>query len=492
MRPGVRISGEAAEQPPLALREPGARRLLVITTDFPPSPSVGGLRTAKVSAHLRDRGWNIAVITLARSALTPVRDPATRFQLAPITYPQAETLDSVHRVWAINPLVLGARLRSSERTAARRYAAVVDQRNGHVGPSDFRPNWRRRAAQILDPFLIPDEYLMWIWPAVRLGDRLIKDCRPNAIWASFPSGSGPVVAALLSKKTGVPLVIDFRDCWTTWSRAKHGRVRSLLDIMVEGSVLTQASAVTAVSSGIIETELERCPQFSGLVRVLPQGWDPAEAALHTGLSQESRKDGVFRLLYGGTVLPKLSDPTMLLHAVRRLLGSKVIDSDRFRVVFLGPQLVDVRKIAQSLHVSRNVETRPNVSRSEALLEFTRADVLLLIVSRRGQEWVTGKLWDYLTVGRPILALIDPSSAAAKIVLETKTGVVCDPWSESEIAERIESLWRDYIRLGTVPYRPDVRAMAALSVPAVAAELGDLLGEVALRASAGPRIKDRRV
>ena len=83
-----------------------------------------------------------------------------------------------------------------------------------------------------------------------------------------------------------------------------------------------------------------------------------------------------------------------------------------------------------------------------------ADVLVLITSRDSSE-ASGKLFEYLAAGRPILALAE-GNEAERIVRETRTGIVVTPEDLDAIAAALRraasgELARDYAPRGIDRY-----------------------------------------
>jgi hypothetical protein len=81
---------------------------------------------------------------------------------------------------------------------------------------------------------------------------------------------------------------------------------------------------------------------------------------------------------------------------------------------------------------------------------------------------TGKLYEYLRAGRPILALAHPDSPAARLVRELDAGCVLGTDDATASADAIVALLAD------PPAGPDPSALAALSREAVAERLSRLL------------------
>ena len=79
-----------------------------------------------------------------------------------------------------------------------------------------------------------------------------------------------------------------------------------------------------------------------------------------------------------------------------------------------------------------------------------SDILLIISDRK--EAVTLKVFEYMAVERPILALTPPDSALARIIKETHSGIVVPPHNARAIAHKLYKLIRDarvWMGLGSV-------------------------------------------
>jgi glycosyltransferase involved in cell wall biosynthesis len=76
-----------------------------------------------------------------------------------------------------------------------------------------------------------------------------------------------------------------------------------------------------------------------------------------------------------------------------------------------------------------------LSRGGSLALQRSADALLLITSAHHVSHATGKLFEYITAGKPIIALAR-GNEAARIVQETGTGVVVAPDDVEGIANAL--------------------------------------------------------
>ena len=91
---------------------------------------------------------------------------------------------------------------------------------------------------------------------------------------------------------------------------------------------------------------------------------------------------------------------------------------------------------------------PYAPRAESLALQRDSEALLLLIPEaggRGKGVLSGKVFEYVAVGRPILASVPPDGAAAELIRETGAGVIAPPDDPVAIRTAIEELhgrWRD--------------------------------------------------
>ncbi len=105
-----------------------------------------------------------------------------------------------------------------------------------------------------------------------------------------------------------------------------------------------------------------------------------------------------------------------------------------------------------------------------------ATVLLLYVPAASLA-PTGKLFEYLASGRPLLCLAPRENLASRLVEEWRAGVVSEPDDESAIGQAILELWRRWEE-DDLPDQEEVRArvLERYSRRANAARLARVLEE----------------
>ena len=284
--------------------------------------------------------------------------------------------------------------------------------------------------------VVPDENATWALTAIPAGIRLVREHGIDVVVSTSPPGSTHLIAAAIARATGIRWVADLRDSLvahahrradTTATRAKaalHGQVARL--------VASRANAITCVSEAISEETRALAP--SGPVVTIPNGADFDDVAgLERGPSER------FRITHAGSFFGR-RDPRPFLEA---LAGSGLDVVARF----LGDFRERDRVWAETLDLGDRLELRPYAPRLESLALQRDSEALLLLIpdaGGRGKGVLSGKVFEYVAVGRPILAAVPPDGAAAELIRETGAGIVAPPDDVDAIRAALTTLhdrWR---------------------------------------------------
>lgn len=429
-------------------------RLLFICTAYPPAPEVGSLRNAKLSAGLLAHGWDIEILTVGERSYTHPRDQAGALS-PPSPHPVLERVP-VHRLDAFNPIAAGARLRMPRVSSSA-------PAPGATVPS--RRSWRGPVAEMLTRSLVPDEYAFWARVAARFARSLSP--RPEVVLASFPAAGALWAGARVASILRVPLVLDYRDPWEVYGAARTaGPLRTKVETHIRRRLLAEASGVCAVSQDVLERNVSAFNGSTKTGAIVPHGWDPVEAVSVRETPLQSA-DGVTRVLHAGTVYPNTSDPLPFLTALAGLRAEGRVTSGSFKLIFLGRVQGRVHEFAAGLGLTDMVEVLPEVPRSAALKLMASADALLVLRHSTDKFFVSGKVWDYITAGRPVLAVVNPLAPVADIIRTTGIGRVARHNDVSGIGAALISLLSE-------PFSPDEEALGALTVEAASAGLDAVL------------------
>jgi glycosyltransferase involved in cell wall biosynthesis len=404
------------------------RRVLVLAYFFPPLGGAGVQRTLKFVRHLEPLGWDATVVT-TKSRLYPARDHSL--------------LDDVPA---------GTRVIRTRALPLARW----------IGMALYRFRLRRLSAWVT----WPDGGFGWAPFAVVSGLRAARRERPDVVYSSAPPQGSHLAALVIRRLTGIPWVADFRDEWSADAfRADQPRALRRLAAFVERSITSTASRVVVAADYF---RLAGLPQDDPRRVEIVNGADETDFPSPPPRPPRER----FVLAHVGTFYG-IRDPSPVLRALERLVARGEVDGDRLEVRLVGSLWLDEFSPPAGIRV----EATGYVEHPRAVAEMCAATVLLLYVPGTSLA-PSGKLFEYLASGRPVLCVASAENLASRLVRELDAGVVVDPGDEAGIEQAILTLWRRWQEDG-LPDQPDVRrrALERYSRQAGAARLARVLEEV---------------
>jgi glycosyltransferase involved in cell wall biosynthesis len=142
----------------------------------------------------------------------------------------------------------------------------------------------------------------------------------------------------------------------------------------------------------------------------------------------------FVLAHVGT-LYDIRDPSPALRALATLIRREMVDGERFEVRLVGNVWLPGLAPPPEIHLT----TTGYVDHLTAIAEMRAATALLLYVPGASLA-PSGKLFEYLASGRPVLSIARPDNLASQLVQAWNGGVVADPHDEEAIGQAILALW----------------------------------------------------
>ena len=406
-----------------------ARKILFVTYSFPPEAEVGGKRTARFCRYLPELGIQPVVLTV---------DPRY-YATLDRSYAPAADIEVIRTNSFGNPLdwygKAVARWRGIQANASPTVSVDAPGRDG--GKPSVSDRLRRNLLVMLQT---PDRYWGWYWHSVRAGTTFVRRCKPEAIISSAPPWTSHLVARGIHRKTGIPWIADFRDPWTLspWREPLPDWI-DRFERRLERSVIQEATRVLCVASEIADEFRREYPEISGDKFVTITNGIEGEFALPKASPSRARRV-VLHLgsLYGDRRIQPF------LQAVVDLARTGAVNLECLRFLFVG--LIDsqiVREASQEMSYLEQfgaIELRAPVPYEEGQRLLASSDLLLLF---QGNNRVTvpAKLFEYLTTGKPILAIAKPGSLT-RLVSESNLGL----WADSEDVNAIAAEFLNCLRL----------------------------------------------
>ena len=444
-------------------------RLLLVTYYYPPSGGSGVQRPLKMSRYLPAFGWDVTVLTVDPGyAAYPDPDPS---MLADIP---AEV--TVERTRAWDPYSAYARLLGAKKSDL---VGVAGLNPSNLSTAEASGPKQRLAAWLRANVFLPDARVGWVPFALRRARQLHADHPFDAVVTTAPPMSLHLVGLAFARATGVPWVADFRDPWTDrydLQRLPRSRAALALDRAMERAVLRRASRVVTVSPALARSlEVRR----GRAVDVIPNGFDEADFSGDAPAAAPDSTPGVFTLAFVGN-LSEHYDLSALWTAFARFAsadGASPGDRPSLRLRIVGNLAPMLRAGLDAHGLSGCLDAVPYVPHAAAVAEMRRADALLLPIPRaEGAEGIlTGKLFEYLAAGRPIVGIGPVDGDAAQIVRDTHAGAFFD-WDDADgLTDALRVLLDDHAR-GTPRAGASPDAARSYSRRGQANALADLLAD----------------
>ena len=387
--------------------------VLMVAFHYPPCSGTSGVhRTLSFSRHLPRQGWRPIILT----ARPPAYESTDDGKLSQIPDDAI-----VRRVFALD---------------ASRHLSV-------------RGRYARATA-------LPDRWITWWLGAVPTGLRLIRTHRPAVIWSTYPIPTAHLIALTLHRLTGAPWVADFRDPMMDVDDVSERRRHA----WVERLVVRHATRLVFTTESARRMYLQRYPSLGpDRAVVIPNGYEEDDfRGLAAAASTPATTSGPFRLLHAGMIYREERDPLPLLRALARLNREGRLTAETLRMELRDPGYeAEYTSIIRDLGLAGVVQVLPPIPHRQALLDCAGASALLLLQGPTCNAQIPAKTYEYLRVGRPILALTPDGSDTAAILAECGGATRVDPLDEDAIYTALPAFVRA-AQAGTHPL-PDPTATA---------------------------------
>ena len=435
------------------------KRVLIITYYWPPSGGSGVQRWLKMSKYLPEFGWQPVIYT-TENAEYPIIDSSLEKDIAP-------NIEVIRR-----PIV-------EPYTLYKRFLGIKKEETvkmGFIHEKEKKKGWKENLSLwIRGNLFIPDARCWWVKPSVRYLKNYLQDHPVDAIISTGPPHSMHLIAMKLKKDLGIPWIADFRDPWTEIDYYNDLHLTRRADRKhhrLELEVLTQADKVVTVAPDGAR-RLGRIGNRN--VRTIYNGFDRDDDA-QTPVSLSD----TFTITYLG-VLSKAQNPNNLWQAMAELIKEDSGFDKNLKINMIGQIDSTVVSSIDEYGLTQHVNYSPCIPHDQVSAAHRSSTLLLLLLmpdsEPRAKGLVTGKLFEYMASGRPILCIGPENGDAARILKETQAGVTVRFEDRERMKETIKGLYQKYWEEG-LPSNEN-KKMEKYSRKALAGEYGRLLDKTFL-------------
>ena len=405
----------------------GLRKVLIITYYWPPSGGAGVQRWLKFSKYLRDFGWEPVIYT-PQNPEAPAVDHSLESDI-----PAGITI--IKRP-IIEPYMA--------------YKSFVGMKKGEKVNAGFlkekdRPGLAEGIAVWLrGNFFIPDARCFWIRPSARFLIKYLADHPVDAIVSTGPPHSMHLVALKVHQKLKIPWLADFRDPWTGIDFYHQLKLTLLADRrhrLLEKKVLRDATAITVVSRDMAD-------QFKAIVdreyKLVTNGFDEQDIS-PLPLDQ---LDELFTISHIGSINAS-RNPAKLWKTLAAMVKTNQAFAKKMRIKLVGKVDIEVLKDIEANGLADNFIRIEYMPHREVMHEIQKSQVLLLLINNtpNARGILTGKVFEYLGSGRPIISIGPEDGDAAEILNETASGKTADYNNEDKMRQIIEAYFSKFLVQG---------------------------------------------
>jgi glycosyltransferase involved in cell wall biosynthesis len=287
-------------------------------------------------------------------------------------------------------------------------------------------------------FFIPDPKIFWVNSSVKFLHQYLKENKVDVVISTGPPHSMHLIAQKLKQKNNIKWIADFRDPWSNLYYNEGFKQLSFAkkkNEKLENSVFKNADCILTVSNSL-KKEFD---QKAARVEVITNGFDD-EVVTNTLITLDKK----FSISYIG-LLPKQSNPKLLFKVLSTLCAEDTDFKTDLKLNFIGDISQDVKQEIIKDGLLENSNFIGYVSHKEAIEYQKKAQVLLLLIPNvaKSEGILTGKLFEYLTAKRPILAMGLETGDLSEILKNTNSGVVVSFDNEAELTSEIRNLYQQY-------------------------------------------------
>lgn len=402
------------------------KKVLILTYYWPPSGGAGVQRWLKFVKYLKDFGWEPIVYTAENGEIPEIdlsleKDipKGTLLLKTPICEPYAA------------------------------YKTIIGQKKNEKINAAFLNESKKKsplnnlAIWIRGNFFIPDARKFWIKPSIAYLSNYLSNNKIDAIISSGPPHSMHLIAKGLKQKfPQIKWVADFRDPWTnidfyadlklsSWADKKHHRL--------EKEVLAESDCVISIGNSLnAELIAINNQSQSSKFKVITNGYDEDDV-----VKTKVEKDKKFSIAHIGTLV-KTRNPEGLWRVLKELIYENETFKNSLEIKLVGKLDIVVKDSIDTYGLTEFVRRIDYLPHDKVIEEQQRSKVNLLLVNRtqNAKGILTGKFFEYLSAGAPILAIGPPDGDLADILNETKAGYISDFDDEKSLKKNILNLFEN--------------------------------------------------
>lgn len=381
------------------------------------------MRWLKMSKYFPDYNWQPIIYT-PENPDPSVIDESLKDEIHP------QTIELKTKIW--EPYHLYRKISGKKKDEKFKAGYISEASSG---------NWKSKLSVFIrGNFLIPDPRKFWIKPSVKYLSEYLLSNNIEAIVTTGPPHSMHVIGlGLKNKFPDLKWIADFRDPWTDIDFYNKLRLTKLADKKhrkLEKKVLLKADHVVTVSPGCAKDIFKIANRK---IEVVNNGFDPADFSFEV-----SQADRYFSISHFGA-FNRDRNPLTLWKVLGKLSAKNDSFRQNLRIQLIGQTDKSVLNSIKEHNLQANLSLIDHLPHQKGLELLSSSQILLLPLNDAPnvKGILPGKMYEYLALQRPILAIGPTDADYAAIIHETKSGLCHNFNDEESITKTITEFFRRY-------------------------------------------------
>ena len=370
---------------------PLKKHIVLITTWFPPIQGVAVNRMAAFAKYLDKTKFDISVLTLRENDAI-----------------EQEEMFGCKVIRLANDRFLKLPKFNSTDKKIKHYLKVAWKLTLLKTQKDIYSSWRKNVITELN--------------------QLHKIQRIHLVISSFSPETAHVVACeFCEENSTVRWIADMRDEMSQNPSISTSDKNKYLKI--ENRINKLADAVTTISQPHVQLFRETTMTNIRYVEEIRNGFD------HDIVPTPNKFNDVFTIVYSG-IFYGAHKPDIFFAAMEELEKENKLPSS-WKIIFVGTS----QSISIPERLKKNCEFVERVPQEKSVEYMMNADANLFMIPKLPRRGVyTGKLFDYLSVRKPIIAIVDKQDVAAELILQLNAGFVASNDNVEEVKEAVLNIY----------------------------------------------------
>ena len=392
------------------------KKILIIARDFIPyHPSLGAvIRVIKLSEFLLARGFEVHLIA------------AKGVQLDYFGY---RSLSEKINITYVDDF-LQARNNRKKKTA--------QNKNQRLSDNQSSPKVFQRFLTIIDRSFVPDMGVILANKYAAKAVNVIRQHHIRNVLVSSPPHSTQIIGYLVKRhlKDKINLITEYRDSWNTLGiYAKTNPLLNRISRLLEKKVLKSADHFIYHSPPVLDKIRKTLLDISPKSTLIMNGYDPG---MRIRKKSTGRRNACLKIGYFGAI----TDAATGFRNPERFF--QVVNTVTFpvKIVFYGH--IDISEYWQR-RLGDKLEIHGHISHAEALEKMMAMDILMLLHSQKegADEVIPAKIFEYMLVGKPILAIGPVPMESAEMVKSEKLGYTMNLYHDEDMKNTLIQIYEDW-------------------------------------------------